>query len=69
MTSAAQEKTGYAYQAKPRINYGLLKSNRGRTVTIVGTLDVIGDNFIVIKTTDNENLKVRSLFQFKTLKD
>jgi hypothetical protein len=64
MTSSAQEKTGYAFQAKPRINYGLLKSNRGRTVTIVGVVETIGDNSIVIKTTDNETLKVRSFLSF-----
>jgi hypothetical protein len=64
MTSSVQEKTGYAFQAKPRINYGLLKSNRGRTVTIVGVVETIGDNSIVIKTTDNETLKVRSFLSF-----
>ena len=58
-TSTVQDKSGYTYQPKPRVNYGLLKSNRGKIVTLVGLIEAVGDNSLTIKTTDNETVKVR----------
>eukprot|EP01080_Neovahlkampfia_damariscottae_P009666 gene9666-1873_t len=60
-TTTAQEKSGYTYQPKPRVNYELLKSNRGKIVTLVGVVESIGENSISIKTTDNQTVKINNI--------
>lgn len=63
--SKKQEKPTYSYTYKPRVNAALLKSNVGNEVILVGFVQKVDNNSVIIEASDKVQVKVRQ-FSFKT---
>lgn len=58
--SKKEKQNVYSYEYKPRVNGKLLKQKIGKEVILVGFVENVDQNHIIVKSSDNTNVKVRN---------